>query len=263
MAETQEKPLNELLSRDMVDIYVGQENTHWILHEKLLCYRSKFFNNIFKGKENKDHKFGLPDEEDEPFRLFVGWLYSSAVPTPKEEKDLGNLFELYLMSEKWAINGLTKNSLEAVRNFYKETDTYPALRRVQYIYSNTEQESPMRQLLVGSVARMLVLGEGLPAHWEKALKKNGQLAVDIMIAMQKWGLTKENIPDARQDSVVPIMEDSQNAKDKKDDTDGGAQNEENDDEEEQGEEEDEEQDEQQEDDEGEQQEGPEEQDEEN
>ena len=197
----------------MVDIYVGQESTHWILHEKLLCYRSEFFRNIFNGKDGKNRSFNLPDDEDEPFRLFVGWLYSSAVPTPREEKDLGNLFELYLMSEKWAINDLTKDSLEAVRNFYKETDSYPALRRVQYVYANTEQESPMRQRLIGSIARMLVLGEGMPTQWDKALRKNGQLAVDIMISMQKWDLQKDNVPDARTDSVVPIMKDSQQAKD--------------------------------------------------
>ena len=81
----------------MVDIYVGQENTKWILHEKLLCYRSKFFRNIFYSKENKNRQFGLPDEEDEPFRLFVGWLYSGHTPTPREEKDLTILLDLYLM----------------------------------------------------------------------------------------------------------------------------------------------------------------------
>lgn len=199
----------------MVDIYVGQENNHWVLHEKLLCYRSKFFRNIFYSKDNKNQSFGLPDEEDEPFRLFVGWLYSEAVPTPREEQHLGNLFELYLMGEKWDIPGLVKATLESVRNWYRESDTYPALRRVQYVYANTEQESPMRQLLVGSVARMLVLRDSMPQVWDKALRKNGQLAVDIMIAMQKWHLDRERVPDAREGSVEPIMEDSQNSKDEK------------------------------------------------
>jgi len=213
MAEHQDKPLNELLSHDMVDIYVGQENTKWILHEKLLCYRSKFFRNIFYSKENKNRQFGLPDEEDEPFRLFVGWLYSGHTPTPREEKDLTILLDLYLMAEKWEIRDLTLEVLKSVRNWYKESDTYPALRRVQYIYANTDLESPMRQLLISSVARNLVTSEsGMPPQWDKALRKNGQLAVDIIIAMQKWNLEKESIPDPRQDSVKPIMEESEQAK---------------------------------------------------
>ena len=201
-----------MLSRDMVDIYVGQENTHWILHEKLLCHRSKFFRNIFYSKENKNHTFGLPDEEDEPFRLFVGWLYSGFVPTPKEEKDLTTLFDLYLMGEKWEIKNLIHEVLNGVRNFYRDTDTYPALRRVQYIYANTDLESPMRQLLISSVARNLVTSDGMPQVWDKALRKNGQLAVDIIISMQKWNLDKESVPDARQDSVKPIMDETEKAK---------------------------------------------------
>jgi hypothetical protein len=81
----------------MVDIYVGQDNSHWVLHQKLLCHRSKFFNNIFSQKDNENGQCELPDEEDEPFRLFVGWLYSGYTPTPKQEKDLNILLDLYLM----------------------------------------------------------------------------------------------------------------------------------------------------------------------
>lgn len=76
----------------------------------------------------------------------------------------------------------------------------------------------MRQLLISSVARNLVTSEsGMPPQWDKALRKNGQLAVDIIIAMQKWNLEKESIPDARQDPVKPILEDSEQAKAQKKD----------------------------------------------
>ncbi|KAK5000479.1 hypothetical protein LTR66_000678 [Elasticomyces elasticus] len=215
MAEERERPLHELLSRDMVDIYVGSETTHWILHEKLLCHRSKFFRNIFYSKESKNKAFGLPDEDDEPFRMFVGWLYSGAVKPPTEEKDLGLLFDLYLMGEKWEIRRLIIDVLDAVRRFYHDTNTFPGLRRVQYVYANTEQDSPMRQLLVSSIARMLTLGEGIPAHWDKALRKNAQLAVDIIMCVQKWHLDGEQVPDARDESVVPIVEETEKAKEVK------------------------------------------------
>src|SRR3954463_11841599 len=152
----------------MVDIYVGPDNNHWILHEKLLCAKSKFFNKVFFTKYNPssprgNKTFGLPDEEDEPFRLFVGWLYSGRVPHPDEEKDLGDLFDLYLMGEKWQIAGLVKDVLDTVRKWYRITDTFPGLRRVQYIYANTDEDSAMRLLLIGSVARMLVLGNDMPS----------------------------------------------------------------------------------------------------
>jgi len=204
--QSREKALHELLSHHMVDIYVGPENTHWILHEKLLCAKSKFFNKIFytkqvKGQFNSGSKtIGFPDEEDEPFRLFVGWLYSGRVPTPSEEKDLGELFDLYLMGEKWQIASLIKEVLDTVRRWYRQTDTFPGLRRVQYVYANSDEDSPMRQLLVSSVARMLVTNPTMPAHWDRALKKNGQLAVDILRAVQMWKLNPEDIPDAREEA---------------------------------------------------------------
>ncbi|KAJ4369993.1 hypothetical protein N0V83_005757 [Neocucurbitaria cava] len=199
---TQEKPLNELLSRSMVDIYVGTENTHWILHEKLLCYHSPFFRKIFYSKtssHSKTQSFGLPDEEDVPFKTFVGWLYSSSLPVPREEADLGVCFDLYLMAEKFEIPSLIADVLQVVREWYKYSDTYPGLRRVQYIYANTEEGSPMRHMLVHSVARLMVLEKGIPAHWDKALRKNGQLAVDIIRAIQDWRLEDEVVPDARED----------------------------------------------------------------
>ncbi|KAK5703084.1 hypothetical protein LTR97_004031 [Elasticomyces elasticus] len=210
MGEPRERQLHELLSHEMVDIYVGQENTHWVLHEKLLCHRSKFFRNIFYKKDgSKDSHYGLPDEDDAPFRMFVGWLYSEHIPTPKEEKDLQPLFDLYLMGEKWEIKKLILEVLDAVRRWYHDTNTWPNLRRVQYIYSNTELESPMRQLLVQCVARMLVFQDGMPQHWEKALRRNGQLAVDLILCVQKWHFDPENVPDAREESVAPIVEEAE------------------------------------------------------
>ncbi|KAF1961546.1 hypothetical protein CC80DRAFT_543888 [Byssothecium circinans] len=199
MSAPQEKPLNELLSRSMVDIYVGPENTHWILHEKLLCHHSPFFRKIFYKKGNTTSHFGLPEEEDATFKVFVGWLYSTSLPVPREEADLSVLFDLYLLSEKLQISSLVADVLQVVREWYKYSDTYPGLRRVQYIYANTEDGSPMRHMLVHAVARLMVLEKGIPAHWDKALRKNGQLAVDIIKAIQDWRLDEEVVPDSRDD----------------------------------------------------------------
>jgi hypothetical protein len=183
----------------MVDIYVGEENTHWILHEKLLCHHSPFFRKIFYAKGSTTQSFGLPEDDDNAFKTFVGWLYSSSLPVPREEADLGVLFELYLMAEKFQIPNLIADVLQVVREWYKFSDSYPGLRRVQYIYANTENGSPMRHMLVHSIARMMVLEKGLPAHWDKALRKNGQLAVDVICAIQDWRLDEEVVPDARDD----------------------------------------------------------------
>jgi len=205
MAEQKrEKPLHELLSRTMVDIYVGPDNAHYILHEKLLCYRSPFFAKIFYNgnkKESQTKDLGLPDEDEGPFNLFVGWLYSGILPTPQHESDMGPLLEVYLMAEKWGIESLRDEVVETVRTYYHLSGSYPGLRRVQYIYAETDADSPMRTLLVDSVARYLALGSEIPQHWSKALQKNGQLALDIIRAIQQWHLESNRIPDARDGSL--------------------------------------------------------------
>ena len=156
--------------------------------------------------------------------MFVGWLYSERVPPPKEEKDLSPLLDMYLMAEKWEIRRLIVEVLDAVRRYYHETDTWPSLRRVQYVYSNTEAESPMRQLLVSCVARMLVLGQGVPQHWENALRKNGQLAVDIIMCVQKWHFEPEQVPDAREKAVERFAEEAENKGMKMEDDQAGEMN---------------------------------------
>ncbi|MCJ1340387.1 hypothetical protein MMC09_005681 [Bachmanniomyces sp. S44760] len=204
MSDKPEKPLNELLSRTMVDIYVGPDATHWILHEKLLCHHSPFFASIFysKNKNSSSSKeFGMPDLDDQPFELFVGWLYSRALRYPEEEKDIGPLLDLYLLSEKFEIEKLALDVVETVRAFYHNNETYPGLRRVQYVYANTEEDNAMREMMVGSVARYLTLAERIPQHWERALKKNGQLAVDIIRSIQEWHLEGRSVPDARDGSL--------------------------------------------------------------
>ena len=198
------KYVSRLLSRTMVDLYVGQENTHWILHEKLLCYHSPFFRSTFYDKKyeaSKSKSFGMPDEDDEPFELFVGWLYSRALRYPAEEKDIGPLLDLYIMSEKFEIAKLGEDVVETVRAFYHNSETYPGLRRVQYVYANTDDDNVMREMMVSSIARYLTLADTIPKHWDNALKHNGQLAVDIIRAIQEWHLEGRNVPDARDGSV--------------------------------------------------------------
>ncbi|KAF6219825.1 hypothetical protein HO133_003650 [Letharia lupina] len=199
-SEQPEKPLHQLLTTSLVDIYVGSENTDWTIHEKLLCYHSPFFRKIFYGKENRESKtksYGLPDSDDLPFELFVGWLYSRALRYPEAEKDVGPLLDLYFLSEQFQITKLSDDVVETVRAFYHNNETYPGLRRVQYVYANTSEDNEMREMMVNSVARYLTLSDAIPAHWENALKKNGQLSVDIIRSIQQWHLEGRSVPDAR------------------------------------------------------------------
>ena len=183
-----------------MNIYVGPENTHWILHERLVCYHSPFFRSVFYSKENESSKsknFGFPDADDPPFELFVGWLYSKAIRYPSTENEVGPLLDLYFLSQTLEIEKLSEEVVETLRTFYHQHESYPSLRRVQYVYNNTDQDNEMREMMVGSVARYLTLSDAIPQHWENALKKNGQLSVDIIRSIQQWHLEGRSVPDVR------------------------------------------------------------------
>jgi hypothetical protein len=181
----------------MVDLYVGPDHTHWVLHEKLLCARSQTFKQVFAGKRSSKALL-LPDEEPEPFALLVAWLYSGRIPSPTHEDELGALLELHLMAERWSMPALARAVLDVMRDFYRRTDSVPSLRRLQFVYANADvEDSALRQLMVASVARMLVLGERVPLHWERALSRDGPMAVDIIRAVQAWRLEPGSVPDVR------------------------------------------------------------------
>jgi hypothetical protein len=68
----------------------------------------------------------------------------------------------------------------------------------------------MRELMISCAARMFVLGEGLPPHWERAMRRDGaQLAVDILLSMQKWKIDESVVPDARKPPQVPIPQEDE------------------------------------------------------
>jgi len=192
-----------------VDIYVGPDSTHWTIHERLLTYHSPFFSEIFYADDKQEEKkkrgnksYGLPDEDDYPFELLVGWLYSRSIRPPKDEKDIGPLLDLYLLSEKFQMKKLGLDIVELARDFYHSTSTYPGLRRVQYVYAETDEDNEMREMMVSSIARQLTTSEKIPVHWATALQRNGQLAVDIIRAIQQWHIEERSIPDARDGSRV-------------------------------------------------------------
>lgn len=132
-----------------------------------------------------------------PLQLFVGWLYSKALRYPTTETEIGPLLDLYFLSQQLEIARLSEEVVETLRTFYHTNETYPSLRRVQYVYANTSEDNEMREMMVGSVARYLTLSDAIPQHWENALKKNGQLSVDIIRSIQQWHLQGNSVPDVR------------------------------------------------------------------
>ena len=168
------------------------------MHEKLLCYHSPVLRRHFYAKNTRNTTYGLDDEEPETFDALLGFLYTGALPPATDERAVGPLLELYLLAERLEMARLAEACVEAVRDYFHRQGTYPSLRRVQYVYEHTEADNPMREMMVGSVARYLTLGDGIPKHWAAALGRNGPLAVDIIRSIQGWHFESRSVPDVRE-----------------------------------------------------------------
>lgn len=92
---------------------------------------------------------------------------------------------------------LSSEVVDCVRAYFHNNETYPGLRRVQYVYANTAEDNEMREMMVGAIARYLTLSDTIPQHWDNALKNNGQLSVDIIRSIQQWHLEGRSVPDVR------------------------------------------------------------------
>ncbi|KAK0122373.1 hypothetical protein ONS95_010614 [Cadophora gregata] len=78
---------------NMVKIYVGPEKKCWMIHEAVICNKSTFFRNAFRGNFAEGTSKTMTLEEDDPavFSLFVDWLCGSN--DGKWDKDLKNSCE--------------------------------------------------------------------------------------------------------------------------------------------------------------------------
>lgn len=207
-----------MLDSTSVDVFVGEEKTRWALPKKLLCHHSPVFAKAFESGDHEDasddgsvtpsqnnqgkrKSYNLLDEENATFQLLIAYFYARTFPPATSEQGVGPLLDLYLLALRLEIDSLSIAVVDAVREWYHKSSTYPGLRRVQYIYANTDEDNEMREMMVSSVARLLTTTDTIPLHWAKALQRNGQFAVDIIRAIQLWHLEERSIPDVRDSSI--------------------------------------------------------------
>ena len=118
------------MSHSVVDIYVGLESIRWPVHKKLLCYHSPYSARLFcykKAEFQTSKTYRLSDEDDLPFELLVGWLYSRTVRPLPTEKNIGPLLDLYLLADKFEMEKLGHKVVNAICEYYHSTTTYHGL----------------------------------------------------------------------------------------------------------------------------------------
>ncbi|KAL2072720.1 hypothetical protein VTL71DRAFT_12063 [Oculimacula yallundae] len=136
--------LGEKLGKEMVSIYVGPKRKEFIIHKELIC-ESNFFRGAFINSfaEAQDGTMYLPEDNPAAFDLYVEWVYRKQIPAGHSESYLHNLYDLYIMAEKFCNVTLKDIVMDAVQDLAKKHDLLDAMfarDQVLKVFNNTSDE---------------------------------------------------------------------------------------------------------------------------
>ncbi|KAI9712146.1 MAG: hypothetical protein M1812_006984 [Candelaria pacifica] len=194
MATETPAEFSELLSGEMVDIYVGPKRKHWHLPKLLLCNTSSFFQGSFEGefKEAAEKALYLPEDEAEGFEIFVQWLYRGGLPgianyaTFDAEQLLSSNIALYHLADKLCIVPLQNLAIERIGEIFKrgkQVSMRPST--ILGIYQNTRPDSMLRKLSVDLAAHRYMSTPDLNIEYYKCCLDSAEgFVIDLVRAMK-------------------------------------------------------------------------------
>lgn len=143
------------LTRDsfsaVVQVKVGHEKT-FMVHKDTLCRSAPYFKAALEGefKESKDQVLELPDDDPVAFSHFQLWLYTGNILESHEiAKDIcwTVLLDIYLFGDVRGIPRLQNEAIDVFIDKHVAMNHVPA-NRLNFIYENTLDGSPLRKLMV-------------------------------------------------------------------------------------------------------------------
>jgi len=165
----------------MATILVGPEHKNFMVHQTLLCDRSKYFAKALTGsfEESKTGTVKLEDVSPVLFKIVVSWFYcGKIVYTASEdgsnidqdfagfgdgdenkmnEDDISTwpkqvLVELYVLADRLDIKRLRDNTIDALITAISESSLSLRVRSYAFVDSNTTAESSLRKFAVDCLA---------------------------------------------------------------------------------------------------------------
>lgn len=172
---------HSLLTGSMVDILVGPGRKTFNLHRDLLCDRSDYFKASLEGAflESQTNELHLPDDSPAVFELFVNWLYGGSLKKATGTRQLRDHFGLLAFSEKLLIEDLQNATIDAIRSYYRATNSKVSAKDIQCVYEKLSNPH-MRRLMASLAALQVWAAETATPTTDIAdlLRKGGDFAVD-------------------------------------------------------------------------------------
>ena len=135
------------MSGDVVTIEVGGDGKTFKVHKKLLCNKAPVFAAMFNGnfQESSTGVARLPEDKDDTFEYFLGWLYRGTLDTLQ---DALQFYDLYGFAEKYNLVELMDMTIDALNGFFASNKFLPAGETLDYIYEITHEKSKLRTLVL-------------------------------------------------------------------------------------------------------------------
>lgn len=161
----------------MVTIWVGPERKRFLLHEELICARSKFFHSAFKSdfEESARKEMSMPEDDPITFGHLVDWLYLRRVSCAYADEDetdpesfgidhpLWDRAEtvrelqwakLWVLADKIGDDALKLEAQHKYANILESFPSFPSsVEAVRYVYENTLESAEIRRVLVDCTVR--------------------------------------------------------------------------------------------------------------
>jgi len=183
----------------MVDLYVGLENSHYLVHKAYLCARIPYFDKMFNGgfSEASDNSAAFPEDDPRSFDLLIEWVYTGTVRHLHCYDNKGysavtwDAFLLYKLADKLCINTLMDQVMNAYILFNKTTGGIPSIECMGVAYDSSPQGSRLRKYICWALhfAMTELHTDVEKQRWKvdeviRVFKNNEDLAIDFFKALQ-------------------------------------------------------------------------------
>ena len=152
-------------------------------------------------KRAKIREIYLPDDDPAAFDLLVRWFYRNTLADVNSSEMADQYPKLYILGDKYLIEALKSEVIKGMKTFTDANRLTTSVATIKHAYENTTAASPMRKYLTqvwaqdiydSGVLRASTSGEKMKLKngMLDLMKKNGELAVDGLVAVDEHATAK-------------------------------------------------------------------------
>lgn len=138
---------------EMIEVVVGEDASLWVIHKKLLCAQSSFFQAAINSRfrEGTERRVVLEEDDNDAFSIFVQWLYSGFFTTIS----LRILLHAYVLGDKLGASSFQSLAFDKIYSMNVGCCRFTPEQAV-WVSANTLPESTLREFAMDTLALSLL-----------------------------------------------------------------------------------------------------------